>query len=613
MRKLQKISLLIAILFVSSLIISVFAVGANSSHVYNNEIIRKTAIDNQPIQYFNLDDDDAGTGDDAGDSFAFATQITEGEYNGTLTVADDDYYRFSVGIGVIINITMAAHNLTNDFDVTLYAQDSTYIKNNPKSAGFLETILWSAGYSGNYSILINSAISDFGNYSFSIELISQNDFGTGNDAGNDITSPISIVEGSSNGTLVRGSDDWDFYDITLENGDIINIFLEWINPINIELSLHDIDGSLLYSSTKLIGFNESIYAEPISPGCMMCAEGSKMVILITGLCPAHCFYCPLSLEKTGRDRIFADEWELENESDIGKLIKEAELISATGAGITGGDPLVVWERTKKYIKILKNHFGLKFHIHLYTSGLEKHEHAIDLVDAGLDEIRFHPMPKFWSKMQKTSFQDTILKLVSTDCDVALEIPVIPGKKDDVLSLIHWANDVGIKWVNLNELEYSETNAELLNQKGFTVKDDISSAVKDSQETAYDVIKKTLDLDIGVHYCSSSFKDGIQLRNRIKRRAKNIAKNSDVITDDGTILKGIVTSSNKKPEQIYQFLIDGLKIEEQDMYIDEEKNRLEISPDVLEKISDKLKSEGFECFIVEEYPTADRLEVEKIPL
>jgi len=127
--------------------------------------------------------------------------------------------------------------------------------------------------------------------------------------------------------------------------------------------------------------NESSYTMPLSPACKMCADGSKMVVLITGLCPAKCFYCPLSLEKTGKDRIFADEWELSNEDDIDKLIKEAEYIEATGAGITGGDPLVVWQRTKKYIKLLKEKFGQDFHIHLYTSGIKNGEHVGELVFA----------------------------------------------------------------------------------------------------------------------------------------------------------------------------------------------------------------------------------------
>jgi len=125
----------------------------------------------------------------------------------------------------------------------------------------------------------------------------------------------------------------------------------------------------------------------------MCAQGSKMVVLITGLCSTGCYYCPLSLKKGGNDRIFADEWELKNESDTKKLVHEAEYINAIGAGITGGDPLIVWKRTKTYISLLKDTFGSEFHIHLYTSGLKNAEKIQQLVSAGLDEIRFHPMPE----------------------------------------------------------------------------------------------------------------------------------------------------------------------------------------------------------------------------
>ena len=106
---------------------------------------------------------------------------------------------------------------------------------------------------------------------------------------------------------------------------------------------------------------ESQYIAPLSPACKMCARGTKMVVLITGFCKAKCFYCPLSQHKLGKDRIFANEWELENEDDTDKLIKEAEFIEAYGAGITGGDPLLVWERTERYITFLKENFGSDFH------------------------------------------------------------------------------------------------------------------------------------------------------------------------------------------------------------------------------------------------------------
>ena len=359
--------------------------------------------------------------------------------------------------------------------------------------------------------------------------------------------------------------------------------------------------------------NESSYISPLSPACKMCADGSKMVVLITGLCPANCFYCPLSQEKTGKDRIFADEWELVDEDDTEKLIKEAKYIDATGAGITGGDPLVVWQRTKKYITLLKKEFGNNFHIHLYTSGLKNGDKIKNLITAGLDEIRFHPNPIYWNNMKKSPISSIIKSTLKTNCDVAIEIPVIPDMEKEIFTLIQWAESIGIKWINLNELEFSETNAKKLKDKGYKVKDDISSAVKGSQETANKVIKMigNENFKTGVHYCSSSFKDGIQLRNRIKRRAKNVAKEYEIISEDGTLIKGLIFTKKTLIAKIYKLLIEKFEIEKKYIHLMDDK--IEIAPWILEDIAKDLVKKGIECFIVEQYPTADKLEVERIPL
>jgi hypothetical protein len=340
-----------------------------------------------------------------------------------------------------------------------------------------------------------------------------------------------------------------------------------------------------------------------------------MVLLITGLCSAKCFYCPLSVRKLGKDRIFANEWELDNEEDTEKLIQEAEYIEATGAGITGGDPLIVWKRTKKYIVLLKENFGTDFHIHLYTSGIKNSEYISDLVSAGLDEIRFHPLPENWNDMNRSPIFGSIKNALESDVDVAIEVPAIPEMEDELFSMICWANNIGIKWVNLNELEFSETNAEKLIKRGFTVKDDISAAVKGSQESANKVIDMVFnnDFEIGVHYCSSSFKDGVQLKNRIMRRAKNIAKEYEIISDEGTLLKGVIYSKNLSLKKLYDLLKQEFNIEDKLLFLNNKNNRIEIAPWILEKISSNLKKRGFECFMIEEYPTADRLEVERIPL
>jgi pyruvate formate-lyase activating enzyme-like uncharacterized protein len=186
---------------------------------------------------------------------------------------------------------------------------------------------------------------------------------------------------------------------------------------------------------------------------------------------------------------------------------------------------------------------------------------------------------------------------------------------EIFSLIKWADDQKLCWVNLNELEFSERNVEAFHSKGYVVKDDISAAVRGSQDTALNVLKlaQQEDIDVGVHYCSVSFKDGAQLRNRIKRRAKNIAKEFEVITDDGTILKGAIYKSNVSLPQLFLFLKNEYDIPEKFLFIDKEKNRIEIGLWILEEIADDITRQGYKCFMVEEYPTADRLEVERSPL
>lgn len=347
----------------------------------------------------------------------------------------------------------------------------------------------------------------------------------------------------------------------------------------------------------------------------MCAKGSKMVVLVTGLCSAKCYYCPLSFKKGGTDRIFADEWELENETDTKTLVREAELIDATGAGITGGDPLFVWERTRRYIKLLKQTFGYHFNIHLYTSALKNAEHLPDLVTAGLDEVRFHPLPQTWVTMEKNPIRKAIGAMVDSSADVAIEIPVIPKMEKEILALITWADGHGVHWVNLNEFEFSERNCEAFITKGYTVKNDISAAVRGSQQTALKVLQTVQkhNLSIGVHYCTVSFKDGVQLRNRLKRRARNIARPYDIITKEGTLMKGVIFSTRTSLRKLAKSLQDTYNIPEHLLYIDKDKKRVELAAWLLEKIAKRLVQQGNSCFFVEEYPTADRLEVERTPI
>ena len=352
----------------------------------------------------------------------------------------------------------------------------------------------------------------------------------------------------------------------------------------------------LQKGSKLIG--------RLPKGCKYCEKGAKLVLLVTGLCSRRCFYCPLSKRKKGKDIVFANEKKVKNDSEI---IDEAELIDALGSGITGGDPMFVPEKTLRYIKLLKENFGKSHHIHLYTAGNFEKKWINKLDDFGLDEIRFHPPFYSWDKIKNTLCEKLIKKSLNTKMDVGVEIPAIPGYENKIMILAKHLDSLGVDFLNLNELEHSETNWNALNKMSFTVKNDISSAVKGSEETAINIMKN-LDADISLHYCSSSFKDAVQLRNRIMRRAKNVAKKYESITKDGTILKGVIECGKMKT--VVKNLIKDYNIPENLIDIDNEKKRIEIASWVLEEISKQLP---YKCFIVEEYPTADRLEVERIRL
>jgi pyruvate formate-lyase activating enzyme-like uncharacterized protein len=334
-------------------------------------------------------------------------------------------------------------------------------------------------------------------------------------------------------------------------------------------------------------------------GCVLCQKGAKMVLLVTGRCGAGCFYCPLSAAKAGRDVVFADEMRVLSPRDA---LKEARLIDALGTGITGGDPLCSPRRAIGYIRLLKRTFGRRHHIHLYTSGRFGPAWTARLVEAGLDEIRFHPGPGTWGNFGGTKVARTMGAALRTGMAVGAEVPAIPGRERELGRLAEALDSIGAHFLNLNELEYSETNFCRLNARGFRVRDDVSSGVLGSERTALAVLNG-FDGEMSVHYCSSGFKDGVQLRRRIMRRARNVARPYQVITRDGTLLTGIVEG----PPGLLARLRREFGVPAVLSAFNRKKRRVELAPWLVGGLAPRLKAPSF---IIEEYPTADSLEVER---
>lgn len=359
----------------------------------------------------------------------------------------------------------------------------------------------------------------------------------------------------------------------------------------------------------------SLYLRDLPKGCKLCKQGKKLVIFVTGLCPKKCFYCPLSDSKKDKDLVWANEWQIKSDKE---LLTECELINAKGAGITGGDPLVKIKRTQHFIKLLKSKYK-NFHIHLYTSPVMITKKKLDILHtAGLDEIRLHPDledTKHWDKIK-------IIK-EKRKWDVGIEIPVIPGQYQNIIQLIEYSKNY-IDFLNLNELEVSDNNANSIIQKGFTTIND-SYAIKGSKELAKKILNYCAknNLKLKVNFCSTKVKDSEQMQNRILRRAKNVAKNYDYVTDEGMLIRGaiypIITPTfnfraklKELETQKNKSLLIKIKNEIQKenktpnhlIDIDFEKLRILTDPKLIENIKTKYKKA-----IVTEYPTKDGFEVD----
>jgi pyruvate formate-lyase activating enzyme-like uncharacterized protein len=366
-------------------------------------------------------------------------------------------------------------------------------------------------------------------------------------------------------------------------------------------------------------------AGELAQGCKHCVEGEKLVLFVTGLCSSRCDFCPISDKKLYKDVIYANERPLKNENELDAIIEEAKACDAKGAGITGGDPLVKLDRTVKYIELLKKTFGKEFHIHLYTPlKLVNENNLLRLFKAGLDEIRFHP------KLDKGAEADwpkiMLARNKKFNWKVGVEIPVIPGKEQETKLLIDFIADK-IDFLNLNELELAD-NAVWRNKKYIKCKDNISYAIKGSDELARKLLKYSAKSGIRTHYCTCKLKDKVQLAKRILRRANHVKQVFDAVTEEGMLVRGAIYLSELAPSFGYHEKLNKLKendkrkilnklkaireqilkqeeLPEHMLLVDEQKLRLITSP-WLARI---IKAKGVIKAVVTEYPTFDALEIE----
>jgi uncharacterized protein len=333
-----------------------------------------------------------------------------------------------------------------------------------------------------------------------------------------------------------------------------------------------------------------------------------MVLFVTGLCRFRCFYCPVSPSRNQLDVVYANERRVRSDLDV---LEEARAIGASGTGITGGDPLGVVDRVEHYIRLLKREFGAEHNIHLYTHEPNP-EKLSRLARAGLDEFRLHIPHYLWGPLASDggAYRTVLERAPDWGIRRGVEIPVLPEKEAELRSLLRALEAIGVDFVNLNELEFSETNETKMHERGYRVDPRNGWGVRGSRAVASRLVRE-LSLSIPVHYCSSRFKDGVQLRQRLLRRAERTAPGFAPRTEDGTVILGVVEAVRESDLDRWSVRVARrLGAGPHDYRFDAGRRRLEVSPFALRRAARRLPWPAFE---VEVYPTADALEVERTPL
>ncbi len=283
---------------------------------------------------------------------------------------------------------------------------------------------------------------------------------------------------------------------------------------------------------KVIGDPErALLTGPMARGCELCFAGLKAVIFITGECDESCYYCPVDRDRFGRTVIYIND---ELAQDINDIIDEVERQGATGASITGGDPLADLPLTLRVIRCLKESFGPRFHIHLYTPGrYATPEALVALWRAGLDEIRFHPV-------NLSYLRGLELARKLTGMSVGAEIPIGPGLAGWAKKVIAEVDRLGGDFVNLDELEFAEPNEAALRMKGLKPSRNRGAAAEGALRIAMEVLSwAAKNVRVPVHFCPAVFKDRIQVRNRFRRSALRDLAWYEARLSDGSVAWGEV--------------------------------------------------------------------------
>lgn len=261
----------------------------------------------------------------------------------------------------------------------------------------------------------------------------------------------------------------------------------------------------------------------LSPGCRICGQGTWSCLFINGKCNCRCFYCP-----TTQDRISVpttNRISFDRPRDYVDYVRHFDF---KGISISGGEPLLTFERTLHYVEATRRGLGETPYIWMYTNGtLATMDRILKLRDAGLNEIRFD--------ISAVNYDLTGVRMAANviPC-VTVEIPAIPEDLDRLLELLPQLQDAGVKHLNLHQLRLTPHNFSKLSGRNYTFLHGEKVTVLESELAALKILAAVSgpDLKFPVNYCAFGYKQRYQ---HLRSTVLGLQNRVFIIITDGSIL------------------------------------------------------------------------------
>ncbi|MBI9091079.1 MAG: radical SAM protein [Desulfobacterium sp.] len=279
-------------------------------------------------------------------------------------------------------------------------------------------------------------------------------------------------------------------------------------------------------SDKGWGFaNTKPFTGNLSPGCQLCGQGLWSCLFVNNLCNANCFYCPSS--QKDKSVPGTGSLDFDNPDDY---VDYLNAFNIRGVSFSGGEPTLTFDRVLTFLKTLRHRQTTPFYIWMYTNGLLITEDKLKaLGDEGLDEIRFDIGADRYNL-------DKVRMAVGTIPRVTVEIPAVPEDLERLKQVVYALGNMGVDHLNLHQLRCTSFNREKFMARNYTFLHGPGVTVLETELTALEVMKYTLDekIPLAVNYCSFTYRHQFQGAGTRRRNALMVKKGYEDVTETGYI-------------------------------------------------------------------------------